>query len=100
MSNSRTLRTRKDELAQKEKLLLAELNVSKAKKVALWSLGAGVVSLIGYGVYKYLSTDTRDDHPSKRKVSKKVPKDSPIVDSAIKNLGPNLGKWLLKQLGD
>ena len=84
-------------MAQKEKLLLADMNVSKGKKIALWSLGVGLVSLVGYGIYKAISDS---DNPKSKEKKKKVPADWPITDSAIENLAPTVGKWLLKQLKD
>ncbi len=101
MSNSKKWINRKIELAQKENLLLEDLNFnsSKAKKIALWSLGSGVVALLGYGIYQTFF----NSHPEKRKKKnekKWVPKDSPFVDTAIENIGPSLGKWLLRQLKD
>ena len=59
MSNSKTWKKKKEELAQKESLLLKDLNQnsSKAKKVAIWALGAGVVALVGYGIYRSFGSE-------------------------------------------
>ncbi len=94
---------KKEELAQKESILLKDLNQnsSKAKKVALWALGAGAVALVGYGIYRSFSSEKPPKESNRKKTSKRekrgVPKDSPIVDTAIENLAPSIGKWLLKQ---
>lgn len=96
MSNSEAWKNRKEELDQKEQLLLEELNIksSKTKKIILWSLGTGVITLIGYLGYRAITAET----PKEKGKTKSVPTDWPMVGSAIENLGPSLGKWLLKHV--
>ena len=96
--SSRTWRNRKEELKQKEQILLEDLNIkgSRTKKIALWSLGSGVAALVSYGIYRAFSTPP--EKPKKKPSKKRVPKNSPIVDSAIENLAPTFGKWLVRQL--
>ena len=86
---------RKKELKQKESLLLAGLDKkgSKLQNVALWSLGTGLVGLIGWGIYKSLSPTKI----KKKKKDKKPPKDYPALDSFIEQTAPKIGKWILKE---
>jgi len=110
MSRSKTWKNKKSELQQKEQMLLEDLNVngSKVKRIARWSLGTGLAALVGYGIYRAFSTpsseeiQTRKEKREREAKEKKRgnPKDLPYVDSAIENLAPMLGKWLLKQLKD
>jgi hypothetical protein len=96
MSNSKAWKNRKEELHQKEQLILEELNLksSKTKKIILWSLGTGFITLIGYLGYRGISAET----PKGKHKTKTAPTDWPMVDSAIENLAPSLGKWLLKHM--
>ena len=100
MSRSKSLSNRAKELKQKEQILLSDLNMNgtKAKKIALWSLGSGLVVLAGYSIYRAFSTPP--EKPEKKKSKKLIPKDSHIVDWVVENLAPTFGKWLLKQLKD
>jgi len=110
MSRSKTWTNKKSELQQKEQLLLDDLNVngSKAKRIARWSLGTGLVVLVGYGIYRAFSSPSQEEIDEKkekkaRELNEKrrsKPKDLPFADSAIEHLAPSLGKWILKQLKD
>ena len=95
MSNSIIWKNRKEELDQKEQILLEKINLKnpKTKKIVFWSLGSGMLALIGYMVYRAFTVEEKE----KRK-KKYVPSAWPIVNSAIENVGSTLGKWLLKQL--
>jgi hypothetical protein len=100
MSKS-TYQSRKSDLDQKEKLLLSDMNEKsdKVKQVVKWSLIAGVIALLGFGLYRSFT-----DEPVKKKKKKKHKRDeSPmlfeddnkVVDAMINYGSPIIGKWLL-----
>lgn len=97
MSKSKKFLEKREELAAKEKLLLGDLDEKggKIKKIALWSLGAGLVGLIIYGIYK--SFEPEPKKKKRKKKSKTAPENNEFVDSAIEQLGPRLGDWILKE---
>ena len=104
MSKSGTYQSRKSELAQKEKLSLSDMmeQGDKVKQVLKWSLLAGLIALLGFGLYKSLT------NPPKKKKKKKGNKvatpifeeDNKIVDSIITYASPIIGNWLLKNVKD
>lgn len=99
MSKSATYRERERELGEKESLLLDDLNQknSKVKKILIWSLAAGLVGLVFYGFYRSFTPSSKSK--KKKKVKKNVPGDYPIVDSALEQIAPRIGKWILKEFG-
>ncbi len=97
MSKQSTISQRKKELSEKEKLLLGDLDEkgSKLKKLALWGLSAGIIALIFYGVYRSLSPA-----PKKKKSKKKhktPSQNNEFIDSAIEQIGPKIGNWILRE---
>jgi len=103
MSNS-DLSTRRLELQQKEKLLLSDMSEksAKVKQIAIWSLVAGLVGLLGYGIYRSLSSAPKKKKGKKHKVVKAAQRpeeENKIVDKAIEYGAPIVGQWILNQLG-
>ncbi len=97
MSKQGAISQRKKELSEKEQLLLGDLGEkgSKLKKIALWALGAGIVGLIFYGIYRSFSPV-----PKKKKSKKKhksPPQNNEFIDSAIEQIGPKIGNWILRE---
>lgn len=93
---------RKEELAQKERLLMADMSEKgeKIKKVVKWSLIAGLLALLGYGLYRAFAGDDAPKKKKKKKGKMQPPQDSPWVDDLIEFSAPSLGKWLLKTFKD
>lgn len=105
MSKSTAYQSRKSELEQKEKLILSDMTESgdKVKQIVKWSLIAGLIALLGFGLYKSLANP-----PAKKKKKKKSKKtespqlddDNKIVDSIITHASPIIGSWLLRNFKD
>lgn len=99
MKTSRTTSYKKksQELAAKEKLLLEDLDSSggRLKKIALWSLGAGIIALIGWGLYSAFIPGKKKMR--KKKSKKRIPKNYPMVDAWMEQIAPKLGNWILKE---
>lgn len=104
MSNS-ALSSRKLELQQKEKMLLSDMSEkgSRVKQVAIWALVAGVIGLIGYGIFRSVSPTSKKKKKKKNKEGKAAARqpqeDNKLVDTAIEYGAPIVGRWLLNQLG-
>ncbi len=96
-SRTKTYQTKSQELAAKEKMLLDDLDTSggRLKKIALWSLGAGLIGLVFWGLFSAFSS--KEKKPKKKKSKGKVPKNYPIVDSWIEQVAPKVGDWILKE---
>ncbi len=94
--------TRKLELEQKERLLLSDMSEkgSKVKQIAIWSLVAGVIGLLGYGIYRSFSGTPKKKKKKKHKVQDAAPhsESNQLIDNAITFGGPVIGRWLLNQL--
>ena len=103
MSKSSVYSQQKAELKAKESLLLEDLNTGgeKAKRIALWGLGVGLIALIGYGIYRGFSDKPKKEKKERKEntkaTKKKLPKEDLLVDQAIQNLAPSIGKWILKE---
>ncbi|MEQ9229357.1 MAG: hypothetical protein RIF46_01655 [Cyclobacteriaceae bacterium] len=97
MSKQSAISRRKKELSDKEKILLGDLDEkgSKIKKIALWSLGAGLVVLIIYGVYRSFAPESKKKKSKKK--DKSPPKNNEFIDSAIEQIGPKIGNWILRE---
>jgi hypothetical protein len=102
MSKSGPLTARKLELEQKERLLLSDMSEkgSKVKQIAIWSLVAGVIGLLGYGIYRSFSHPPKKKKKKKHKVQETVQhsESNQLIDNAITFGGPVIGRWLLNQL--
>ena len=92
---------KKQELASKEKMLLQYLDSSggKIKKITLWSLGAGLIALIGWGIYNSFLPEKKKK-AKRNKPKNKPPQDTPIIESILENAAPRLGNWILKEFKD
>ena len=97
MSNSRAYTDKKKELKEKESLILSgfDRGGSRFKQVLLWSLVAGLVGLISWGIYRSVSPSKGKKKSKKNR--KNAPKDIPMIDSILENAAPRLGKWILKE---
>jgi hypothetical protein len=106
MSKSATYQSRKSGLEQKEKLLLSDMNEKsdKVKQVVKWSLIAGLIALLGFGLYRSFSnpsTKTKKKKKGKAKESLLSRDDeNKVMDSLITYGSPILGNWLLRNLKD
>ena len=96
--SSKLYRQKKSELSAKEKLLLSSVNnsSSKIKKIALWSLAAGLIALIGWGIYKSF-TPTKSEKKKRKKGRRKIPKNYPAIDAILEQIAPQIGNWILKE---
>lgn len=99
MSSSKAYMTKKQELKEKEDLLLKTMDEGseKIKKVFVWSLVVGLLALVGWGIFKSFSGKRPKGEGKKKKKSKQVPKDYPVVDSLIEQAAPKLGQWILDE---
>ena len=103
MSKSTAYQSRKSELEQKEKLLLSDMSEKgdKVKTIVKWSLLAGVIALLGFGLYRSF---TSPPPKKKKKKNKKrefdpiIEEDNQIVDSLITYGSPIIGDWLMRTL--
>lgn len=106
MSKSATYLSRKSELVEKEKLLLSDMTEKgdKVKTVVKWSLIAGLIALLGYGLYKSFAgtppKKKKKNKGKKRDIAPVISDDNKIVDSLITYGSPIIGNWLLNSLKD
>ena len=103
MSKSTAYQSRKSELEQKEKLLLSDMSEKgdKVKTIVKWSLLAGVIALLGFGLYRSFTSPPPKKKKKKNKKREYAPiieEDNKIVDSLITYGSPIIGDWLLRTL--
>ena len=76
---------------------------SRVKQIAIWALIAGVIGLVGYGIYRSVSPTPKKKKKKKKKEGKpsvlQPQEDNKLVDTAIEYGAPIVGRWLLNQLG-